>query len=134
MTDERLKLTLSEMQGKLFELSGARGYDSEKFIKCFMNSNIAAGLDSDFDYMQWSGKEYIFERLIEEHADELILGGNIYDGETLFWIGYLYRYWHFYTGESSKAIYRAVKARALNSCYYAYHTLDIEHAIDRLKE
>lgn len=72
MTDQRLKNTLSEMQGKLFELSGLKGYDSEQFIKAFMNSKIAEGLDSDFDYMQWAGKEYILERMAEEYPDGIV--------------------------------------------------------------
>lgn len=133
MTDQRLKYALSEMQGKLFELSGQRGYDSERFIKAFMNSKIAEGLDSDFDYMQWAGKEYILERMLEEYPAGCVQGGTVYDGETLFWAGYLYRYWHFYTGESSRVIYKAANAQTMNSCYYGFHTLDIESAIDRLK-
>lgn len=134
MTDQRLKNTLSEMQGKLFELSGLKGYDSEQFIKAFMNSKIAEGLDSDFDFMQWAGKEYILERMAEECPDGIVQGGTVYDGETLYWAGYLYRYWHFYTGESSKVIYKAANAKTLNSAYYGFHTLDIESAIDRLKK
>ena len=27
------------------------------------------------------------------------------DKEVLFWIGYVYRYWHLLTGESSREIY-----------------------------
>jgi len=133
LTDQRLKLALSDMQGKLFELSGRQGYDSELFMKAFMNSKIAEGLDSDFDYMQWAGKEYILERMMDEYPDEIVQGGTVYEGETLYWTGYLYRYWHFYTGESSKFIYKTANAKTMNSSYYGFHTLDIESAIDRLK-
>ena len=65
MTDKVLRRSLSEMQGALFEMSGAEGYDSETFIRVFMHSKIAEGLDSDFDYTQWAGKEYIMERMKE---------------------------------------------------------------------
>ena len=58
----------------------------------------------------------------------------MFDNETLYWAGYLYRYWHFYTGESSKTIYRIADADTINTMYYGYHTLDMEMAIDRLKE
>ena len=134
MTDPKLKRILSEMQGKLFELSGINGYDSEKFIKAFMNSETAKGLDSDFDYMQWAGKEYILEKMTEECPEGCVRGGSVYDSETLYWTGYLYRYWHFYTGESSRNIYKAADAKTMNSAYLGFHTLDVEEAIDRLKK
>ena len=44
------------MQENLFEMSGAEGYDRERFIKVFINSTIAEGLDSSFDYIYWTGK------------------------------------------------------------------------------
>ena len=58
-----LEFALSGMQGQLFEMSVDRGYDSEKFIKVFMNSDIAKDLDSKFNFMQWAGKEYIMSRI-----------------------------------------------------------------------
>ena len=99
-----------------------------------MNSEIAKGLDGDFDYMQWAGKEYILERMIEECPDGIVCGGTIYDDETLYWTGYLYRYWHFYTGEASKTIYKTADAKTMNAAYLGFHTLDVEAAIDRLKK
>ena len=50
-------------------MSGAEGYDSETFIRVFMHSKIAEGLDSDFDYTQWAGKEYIMERMKGEYPE-----------------------------------------------------------------
>ena len=49
-------------------------------------------------------------------------------------MGYIYRYWHFYTGESSKEIYKQANAELMNALYLAYHTMSPEMAIDRLKE
>ena len=129
-----LKCALSGMQGKLFEQAGSKGYDSEKFIKVFMNSKIAKGLDSDFDYMQWAGKEYILEKMSEDYPEGCVTGGDVYDNETLYWTGYLYRYWHFYTGESSTAVYKTADAKTMNRAYLGFHTLDIEDAIDRLRQ
>ena len=134
MTDKVLRRSLSEMQGALFEMSGVEGYDSETFIRVFMHSKISEGLDSDFDYTQWAGKEYIMERMKEECPEGFSKQGIVFDSETLYWAGYLYRYWHFYTGESSKVIYKQADAQTVNAMYYGYHTLDIEMAIDRLKE
>jgi len=53
--------------------------------------------------------------------------------EYIYRSGYLYRYWHFYTGELSKTIYKVADANVMNSSYYGFHTLDVESAIDRLK-
>ena len=129
-----LQSTLSDMQGKLFELSREKGYDSESFISAFMTSQIAEAIDSDFNHMQWAGKEYIMERIESELGDKLKKGGEVYDSETLYWTGYVYRQWHFYTGERSKEIYKQAKAQRMRTVYYPYHTMSVEMAIDRLKE
>ena len=134
MTDKLLIRSLSQMQGALFEMSGREGYDSETFIRVFMHSGIAEGLDSDFDYSQWAGKEYLMERMQKEYPEGFSEQGTVFDSETLYWAGYLYRYWHFYTGESSKEIYRQADAETINTMYYGYHTLDIKMASDLLKE
>lgn len=132
--DKSLQLSLSEMQAQLFEMSGELGYDSEKFIKSFMNSDIAKGLDSEFDFMHWAGKEYILERMQDEMPEALVKGGKVFHREVLFWAGYTYRQWHFLTGETSKEIYKQASAAAMNTNYYGYHTVDVSVAIDWFKE
>jgi hypothetical protein len=129
-----LEDSLSDMQGKLFESSSDRGYDSQSFIKAFMTSDIAKRLDSEFNHLQWAGKEYILEEMQKELGSELKTGGEIYDKETLYWIGYLYRGWHYYTGEDSKQIYKQADAKTLRKLFLPYHAMSIEMAIDRLKE
>jgi len=122
------------MQGKLFEMSATEGFSSESFIKTFMLSDTAADLDKVFNHMQWAGQGYIIDRLKEQNADTLVINDDLYDNETLYWSGYLYRYWHFYTGESSKEIYKQAPASLMRSMYLMYHTMSPEMAIDRLKE
>lgn len=131
---EKLQFALTDMQGQLFEMSAQKGLDSEAFIKAFMLSDVARDLDSEFNHMQWAGKEYIMERILDELSDQLKTGGEIYDDETLYWTGYVYRRWHFYTGESSKAIFRQAPAKTMRVTYFPYHTMSVELAIDRLKE
>lgn len=132
--DKQLQPTLSEMQGQLFEMSGELGVDSTKFIKAFMKSAIAKGLDSEFDFMQWAGKEYILERMQDELPEAFVKGGVVFDREVLFWTGYVYRQWHYLTGESSKEIYKQANAATMNRCYLGYHTVDVSVAIEWLKE
>ena len=131
---DSLQSALSDMQGKLFEMSIEKGLDSEAFIKAFMLSDIAKNLDSEFNHMQWAGKEYIMERIYDELKDKLKSGGEIYDREMMYWAGYVYRTWHYYTGESSKEIYKQAPAKTMRVTYFPYHTMSVEMAIDRLKE
>lgn len=122
------------VQGRLFQLSAKHGYDSEDFIKKFMNSETAAFIDLPYDRHQWAGEEYLLEELEDTYKFLKISEDKLFDSEVLFWIGYLYRYWHYYKSVSSKEIYAIADASILNTCWLGYHTLDIEFAIDRLIE
>ena len=132
--NKSLQLTLCDTQGKLFELSGERGYDSESFIKAFMTTDISKDMDKDFHHVQWAGKEYIMSRMEDENSDVISGNGIVFDNETLYWTGYIYRYWNIYTGESSKDIYKQAPAKTMQTVYLMYHTMSPELAIDRLKE
>lgn len=130
---DRFQFQLCDIQGRLFELSVEQGYDSEKFIEAFMTSRCAAALDDTFDRLQWAGEEYILEELNEE-VGGLTKSDKLYSLDVMFWIGYIYRYWHFYTGHSSKDIVRMAGAEMMNSSWLGFHTLDNEMAIDDLME
>ena len=130
--NESLKLALCEMQAELFIEARQKGYASETFIKTFMNSAIAKDLDMPFHHMQWAGTHYLLSRMEAEYP-EMLTPGECYDAETLYWIGYLYRYWHIYTGESSRDILRQAPAKTMRIVYLMYHTMSPEMAIDRLK-
>ena len=132
--NKSLQLTLCDTQGKLFELSGERGYDSEAFIKAFMTTDISKDMDKDFHHVQWAGKEYIMSRMEDENSVAISNNGVVFDNETLYWTGYIYRYWNIYTGESSKDIYKQAPAKTMQTVYLMYHTMSPELAIDRLKE
>lgn len=132
--NQHIDLALCEMQAKLFVLSVEKGYDSAAFVAGFMNSKVAAAIDSAFNHLQWAGTEYAMERVEEELGSSLIRSGVVFYEETMYWMGYLYRYWHFYTGESSREIYKQASASDMGAVYLSYHTLSNELAIDRLKE
>lgn len=129
-----LELALCDTQGKLFELSAQRGYNSEAFIKAYMMSSVAEDMDLEFHHVQWAGKEYVLSRLEEESGDKLTTGGTILDEDTLYWIGYLYRYWNLYNQESSRSIYKQAPYKTMSVVYLMYHTMSPELAIERLKE
>lgn len=127
-----LESKLCDVQGRLFELSTDNGFDSEDFIKKYMNSKLSKEFDSTYNPTQWMGEYYLLESLLDEC--DIKKSSDIYNKEAMYWIGYIYRYWHFYTNESSKQIYKQAKAKTMNNNYLMFHTLDPSLAIDNLKE
>jgi hypothetical protein len=131
---DSIQLKLCDIQGRLFELSARQGYNSEKFVSGFMTSDIAKALDSPYNRMQWAGEEYLLEELLAQAEDEIPKDNNVLSQEMLYWMGYLYRYWHFYKGEPSKKIYRQANLKTMQRNYLMFHTMDPELAIDELIE
>lgn len=127
-----LQLKLCDIQGRLFELSGKKGYNSIAFIKAFMLSDVAKGLDSKFNRFQWAGEEYLLAEVAD--CSDISKNGTVFDKEVLYWTGYIYRFWHFFTGEDSKEIYKQASAETMSRNWLMFHTLAPEVAIEDLKE
>ena len=83
--------------------------------------------------MQWAGEEYLLEEFADE-CPEVKKDGIQYKKEVMYWAGYVYRYWHYVTGESSREIYRQAPAKTMNVNYLMFHTMDPEMAVEDLKE
>ena len=142
---DSLSLRLCQVQGRVFEMSGARGFASERFIEAYMTGDVAAHFDLPFDHLQWAGEEYIFGELVDLNPDlpkaptdgvDLPSGTEVpevYPGEVLYWVGYLYRYWHYVTGESSCEIYAVADAPTMLAVYEGFHAIDNDLAIENLK-
>ena len=131
---DELQLKLCDIQGRLFELSAVKKLPSAAFIKAFMTSETAKALDSRYNRMQWMGEEYLLEEVLSSAKDSLSAEGEIYQKDVLYWIGYIYRYWHYYTGESSAKILRQAPATTMKRNYLIFHTMDPVVAIEDLKE
>lgn len=123
---------LCGVQGKMFELSAKKGFSSREFIDFYMQSKTAEFFDLPFDRTQWLGEENLLLDVIEENPN--FPTGEIYDLESLFWIGYTYRYWHFLTKQTSKEIGKKCSAQMMHALYPAYHTLDCAQVIERILE
>ena len=89
----------------LFEMSSKQGYDSETFASFFMKSDVAKDLDSTYNRMQWAGEEYLLEKTIADSNGKISRVNDPVSSEIMYWIGYIYRYWHFYKNESSSRIH-----------------------------
>ena len=129
-----LQLKLCDIQGRLFELSAEKKYNSAAFIKAFMMSDTAKELDSKYNRMQWAGEEYLLEEVASVAGESLTRNGEIFSADVLYWIGYIYRYWHYYNGEDSAKIYKQSPALTMKRNYMNFHTMDPFLAIEDLKE
>lgn len=129
-----IELKLCDIQGRLFELSGEKEYNSAEFIRVFMLSETAKELDLKYNRMQWAGEEYLLEEIITNANGKIEKNGEVYSKDILYWIGYIYRYWHYYTGEASNKIYRQASEKTMKRNYMMFHTMAPEIAIEDLKE
>ena len=127
-------LKLCDVQGRLFVLSVTNGYGSEKFIKTFMKSETAKALDSSYNCKQCFGEEYIFDEVIEMTGDIFKENDVVYSSECIYWIGYIYRYWHYYAKESSKEIYKQASVKVMKQNYARLYMMTPEEVIGILKE
>lgn len=99
-----------------------------------MTSKTAEALDSKYNRMQWAGEEYLLEEVADEAGENLSAEGEVFSKDVLYWIGYLYRYWHYYTGEDSARSYKQAPVRTMKRSYLMFHTMDPVLAIEDLKE
>jgi hypothetical protein len=136
-----LQLQLCDIQGRFFELSARCALEGDVFIPAFMTSKTCEQYDAPYHRLQWSGEEYLMEELLDEykkHGDilsknKLTKHTTMFSGDELYWIGYMYRYWHFATGEKSKNIYRQAPGEIMKKVYPGFHTIDEKIAIENLK-
>ncbi|MBO4461076.1 MAG: antitoxin [Clostridiales bacterium] len=121
-------------QAELFEASCEKQACSSKiFVRRFMNSDLAERIDRDSFLYEVADIDSAFEDLDGQYGKS-DYGVEKYTPDELHWIGYIYRYWAYITGKTSKSIYKLIKTDELRDLYYPYHSLDPEQAIDRIKE
>lgn len=126
-------LLLAKYQASLFEITVKElNCSSAYFYKKFAFSKLAQRMDR---------KAFILESLdITGAIEELKKEANYEVGNTkvseaiMAWIGYLLRYWSYTYEISTKQIYKYIKFDELCELYEAYHSLDIEEAINRINE
>ena len=127
-------LQMCKYQGELFQESLRRTQCGSKvFLRRFMLSDLAERMDTDgFLYEATDIGDAFIE--IETQYGPTNYGQIKVGGEALYWTGYLYRYWSYISGKSSKQLYRIMKPEELEKLYFPYHSLDPEQAIERIME
>lgn len=122
-------LLLAEYQGKLFEKSAELQCSSPIFIRRFFHSNLLETLDKNSSVSLDVNDG--MQEILQQFGDTTY-GKNKYSKSSLFWIGYMYRYIAYTTGESTKFIMKLFNYKQMNDVYYSYHTQDPEWCIDSL--
>ena len=121
---------LCSIQGRLFELSARRGFESNEFAKAYMNSDVAAKFNSAYDRSQWMGEEYLLEELSQTYH---LTEGKTYSADVMFWMGYTYAFWSIVYGDPCKNIIKMADPRAMAENYAGLHTVSTDMAIQDLK-
>ena len=125
---------LCAMQGKIFECSVTDyGTSSPVFIRRFMNSKLASAMDSAGFLERPFSADAAFDFLNIEYG-ESNYGVTKYSPDIMYWMGYIYRYWAYACGMSSKQVFHTIGSRELKILYYAYHTMDPSASIQRIME
>jgi hypothetical protein len=126
-------ILLAKYQSDLFENSIKElSCSSSYFYKKFAFSKLAHRMDKDSFINEALDIPAAFEELKKESNYEV--GKNKVSPAILAWVGYLLRYWAYTYQISTKQIYKIVKLDELCKLYEAYHSLDVEEAINRINE
>ena len=123
-------LKMCRFQGQLFLMSREKtACSTPVFLRRFMYSEVAVRMDGEGFLFESETQEDVFDE-IEAEFGKSEYGRIKYDGEELYWIGYMYRYWCYTRRISSKALYKMIKPEELRKVYYPYHSLDPAQAIE----
>lgn len=132
MIDHEVR-AIAQIQGDLFKFAcDTKDCSSSFFVKQYMFSDVAARL-TDIRFLFTSDSPASLYSELKEKK-KLNVGKEIYPKETMYWMGYLISVMAFSKNLSPKEIYRIVKPKELLLAYEAYHSLDIEDAVERIIE
>ena len=93
------------------------------FIRRFLHSELLKRLDTNNpSLLSLDVNEGI--NSISEQFGETDYGEIKFSPGALFWIGYMYRYWHLYTGFGSTKIIRMTPVDTMKRNYTMFHTMD----------
>ena len=70
------------------------------------------------------------EEVIDEAGNRFEKPGEVYSEELIYWMEYIYRYWHYVTGESSKEIYNQASVRGMKQNYTRLYVMTPEEVTE----
>lgn len=90
--EDRLTAEKSEIFGKLFELSSSKyGFDSRSYISAVMTTPAIEDMIMNDERTEWCDAWFLSAVLNREIS--AYKGGEQFDAFTLWFMGYLYKYW-----------------------------------------
>ncbi len=126
-------LLLANYQGKLFEKSFDLDYSTPIFIRRFLHSELLKKLDeNESAFLSLDVIEGI--NMINDQFGKIKYGKIKYSKESLYWIGYMYRYISYTREESTRFIMKTFDYDLMNNVYFAFHTQDPEWCVRSLLE
>lgn len=126
-------LLLAEYQGKLFEKSSELNCSTGIFMRRFLHSNLLIELDANNSATLCLDENEGINSILEQFGDSNY-GKLKYSKNSLFWIGYMYRYISYTREQSTKFIMKIFNYKQMNDVYYSFHTQDPEWCIKGLLE
>ncbi len=126
-------ILLCEYQAKLFEKSLDLEYSTPIFMRRFMNSSLARDLDENESSLISLDINEGIENLNEEYGKSSY-GKIKFSHDSMFWIGYMYRYMSYTRGESTEFLMKTFDYKKMNEVYSSFHTQDPEWVIESLLE
>ena len=126
-------LLLAEYQGKIFEISTELRCSTAVFLRRFSHSDLLKKMDTnDVTSLSLDVNEGI--ESIKNQFGESDYGKNKYSKNSMFWIGYIYRYISYTRGVTTKFVMRLFPYKQLNDVYYSFHTQNPEWCVHSLLE
>lgn len=127
-------LRLAEYQGHLFEASREQlNCSSSVFIRRFLHSDLLKLLDIN-ESSRISLDVYEGLEAIEEEYGPANYGKVKFSSESLFWMGYLYRYISYTRNIDTPLLFKLFDYKKVNELYYTYHTQSMEWCVENLLE
>lgn len=127
-------LRLAEYQGKIFEYS----YDhfngsTSVFLRRFFYSDLLKKLDqNDSSLLSLDPIEGLDN--INQQFGNIEFGKEKKNKESLFWVGYFYRYLSYTRNVNTKLLFKLFNYEKLFELYYVYHTQDLEWCVENVLE
>ena len=126
-------LLIAEYQGKIFEKSTELDCSTAIFIRRFLHSDLVKKMDmNDPAMLTLDVNEGI--QSIQNQFGQSDYGKIKYSSNTMFWMGYLYRYISYTREVTTKFVMKLFPYKSLKDVYYSFHTQDPEWCVRSLLE
>ena len=127
-------LRLCEYQAKLFELSIERFECSTSvFLRRFYYSDLLTLLDKNNSSLLSLDVNEGLDK-IEEQFGKSNYGSKKVSKESLFWVGYIYRYISYTRNINTQFLFKTFNYKKMFELYQVYHTQDPEWCVKSLLE